>query len=191
MLALAKIIDRFPAGSIWQTSLLSLPLTVAASTFVISHSRLHYWERAAWFVFGLLSWTLLEYLLHRWFLHYVPQSTVMTSLLRRLHIDHHENPRDQGKVCIPVILQLPVWALLYGIVLLAGGNPEASLIAVCGIAVLMVAYDIVHFSVHYLDASNPLFKFLKKHHALHHFSDHTKRFGVTSPLWDWVFQTQK
>jgi sterol desaturase/sphingolipid hydroxylase (fatty acid hydroxylase superfamily) len=187
--ALVRLIERFPPGSIWQTSLVSLPLTVAVATFVISHSKLPYWERTAWFFFGLFVWTLLEYLLHRWFLHHQPKSAVLTALLKRLHIQHHENPRDQSQVCIPVILQVPVWFLLYVVVLLAGGHPDASLIAVSGIAVLMVAYDIVHFAVHYLDASNPFFKALKKHHMLHHFSDHTKRFGVTSRFWDRIFGT--
>ena len=57
---------------------------------------------------------------------------------------------------------------------------------------LMVAiYDIAHFSAHYMPATNGVLKFLKKHHMLHHFDDHSKRFGVTSPFWDFVFGTFK
>ena len=30
---------------------------------------------------------------------------------------------------------------------------------------------------------------LMKYHALHHYQDDHRTFGVTSPLWDWAFGT--
>ncbi len=32
-------------------------------------------------------------------------------------------------------------------------------------------------------------QWLKHHHVLHHYQDFTKRFGVSTPLWDYVFGT--
>ena len=32
-------------------------------------------------------------------------------------------------------------------------------------------------------------KFLRRHHMTHHFADHARGFGETSPLWDYVFRT--
>jgi sterol desaturase/sphingolipid hydroxylase (fatty acid hydroxylase superfamily) len=34
-----------------------------------------------------------------------------------------------------------------------------------------------------------LAQMVKHHHILHHFQDPAKRYGVSSPLWDYVFGT--
>jgi len=31
---------------------------------------------------------------------------------------------------------------------------------------------------------------LKKYHLVHHFKDSDHYFGVTSPFWDWLFETK-
>ncbi len=183
------IVNRFPKGSIWQTTLITFPLTLVASSVAFMHSELPLHLKALWFLSGIALWTLLEYILHRWLLHYVPKSIYSEALLKRLHILHHENTKDQSQVCLPLVLQLPIWTWIYISLVLVGGGMHSSLLMVCGIAVMMTVYDIVHFSVHYMDASNPWFRYLKKHHMVHHFSKNHKKFGVTSPLWDFVFKT--
>jgi 4-hydroxysphinganine ceramide fatty acyl 2-hydroxylase len=36
---------------------------------------------------------------------------------------------------------------------------------------------------------NPVGQFLKHYHVLHHYQDPEKRYGVSSPLWDYIFGT--
>jgi sterol desaturase/sphingolipid hydroxylase (fatty acid hydroxylase superfamily) len=183
--------ERFPKGSIWQTRYITFPFVIVASTAALTHTGLGMAERLAWFALGLLGWTFLEYVLHRWVLHWNPRTKLGEAFLKRLHILHHDEPADQTQVCIPLAMSVPLWAVFYGLLILLGGGIEASLIATCGVALMMTIYDIAHFSAHYMQATNGYLKLLKKHHALHHFSDHTRRFGVTSPFWDYVFRTHR
>lgn len=187
---LVWVIRRFPKGSIWQTRYICLPLAVAACTYVLTHSALSLPLRALWFMLGLTIWTLLEYVIHRFVFHYRPRTEVGRALLERFHILHHDDPHDQTQVCIPVVANTLFWTWLFSTMILLGGGWDASLIVTCGIALMMVVYDLAHFSAHYGKATNRVLKRLKKHHMLHHFSDHHSRFGVTSPFWDAVFHTR-
>jgi sterol desaturase/sphingolipid hydroxylase (fatty acid hydroxylase superfamily) len=182
-------IRRFPQGSIWQTRFVCLPVALVASTIALTHSSLSYPARALWFLFGVFLWTFLEYVIHRWVFHYRPRTEIAVALLERFHILHHDDPHDQRQVCIPLVASILFWAWLFTNMILLGGGLDASLIVTCGIAMMMVVYDLAHFSTHYMKATNRFLKMLKKHHMLHHFSNHARRFGVTSPFWDYVFRT--
>lgn len=185
------VVRRFPDGSIWQSRYLALPIVTAVSTLSISSSALGYGARALWFLLGIFLWTFLEYVIHRWVFHYRPRTEIGIAILERFHITHHHHPDDQKIVCIPLVLAAPFMAWIFFNLVLLGGNWDASLLLTCGIAFGMTVYDITHFSTHYMKATNPILKALKKQHMLHHFSDHNKRFGVTSPLWDYVFGTAR
>lgn len=187
---LIRLIRKFPRGSIWQTRYICLPVTLVASTLILSHGALPLWQKASWFGLGVFAWTFLEYVLHRFVLHWRAKTEVGKEVVARLHELHHQDPKDEDQVCVPLAVSLPLWIALFGLMSAFGGN-EASLAVTCGIALMMVVYDIAHYSAHYMDATNSVLKFLKRQHMLHHFSDHKKRFGVTTPLWDWVFGTAK
>lgn len=183
-----RLIRKFPKGSIWQTRYICLPVTLVAATYVLTHGSLPAWQKISWFALGLFTWTFLEYVLHRYILHWRAKSEVGTEIVARLHAAHHDDPKDESQVCVPLLLSLPLWMTFFALMRTFGGG-EASLTVTCGIALMMVIYDIAHYSAHYMDATNGVLKFLKRQHMLHHFSDHTKRFGVTTPFWDWVFRT--
>jgi sterol desaturase/sphingolipid hydroxylase (fatty acid hydroxylase superfamily) len=59
-------------------------------------------------------------------------------------------------------------------------------------------YDLTHYYLHHFDirrgkSNGFLVKYrkdLKLHHMRHHFKDGSKAFGVSSKLWDIVFDTQ-
>ena len=52
-----------------------------------------------------------------------------------------------------------------------------------------VAYEWVHWATHYRVPQGRILKALRRHHMIHHHAQPRARFGVTSPLWDWVFRT--
>ena len=188
---LLRMIQRFPKGSIQQTRYVCLPLVGLSTAFAFRESQLGLAERVGWFALGIAAWSFLEYVLHRYVLHYLPRTVLGKALLDRLHILHHQNPLDQTQVCIPLLLSAPLWVGVFGLFVLFGGNHSGSLLVTCGIALMMVVYDSVHFSTHYEKPKTKWMARLKKHHMLHHFSNDTKRFGVTSPMWDYVFGTNK
>ncbi len=192
---LERWVRKFPKGSIWQTRFICLPLMISLSTWAFSttvFARFSWSGKFGFFFVGALVWTLLEYVLHRWVLHFQASSRVGTAILDRLHIFHHHDPKDQSQVCIPPVLVFLQGAVLFAILFFLVRAPiEPSVFFVSGLMTMMVVYDITHFSTHYMPATNGLLQGLKKHHMLHHFSDHGRRFGVTSPFWDYVFRTHR
>lgn len=186
-----KLIRKFPKGSIWQTRYLCLPFTTVCSTLALSQFGLSYATRAFWFIFGAFLWIFLEYTLHRWVLHWNAKSEAGKEFTARMHVNHHQDTKDESQVCVPILLSFPIWLGILALLIFFGANPQASILVTCGVALMSVIYDIAHYSTHYMSASNGFLKMLKKQHMLHHYSDHHSRFGVTSPFWDYVFRTHK
>jgi len=58
-------------------------------------------------------------------------------------------------------------------------------------AVGYLLYDYIHWASHRVVFRNRVGRFLKRHHALHHFETPDARWGVSSPLWDHVFRTAR
>ncbi|MGE4233181.1 MAG: sterol desaturase family protein [Bacteriovoracia bacterium] len=186
---LIRIINQFPKGSIKQTKFVILPFIISCTILAFVFSPLSISYKVTWFGLGIFTWSFLEYILHRWVLHYIPSTKVGKAFLARLHTNHHHDPKDETQVCVPLLFSLPIWAFMFSVILLFGGGTSASFIFLCGLSLFMTIYDIVHFNTHYYLAHNKLTKFQKKHHMLHHFSNSSKKFGVTSPVWDFVFGT--
>lgn len=189
-------IYRFPKGSIWKTRYVCFPLALVVSTLLLSHPDAMagdppFFTRLAWFTLGLVGWTLLEYVFHRWILHFDARSEIGKAIVDRLHVFHHHDPKDQSQVCIPPVLLVFFCFLIYGVFAALGANPGSAALVVSGVGLMMVIYDITHFSVHYMTPSNWLLRKLKQQHMLHHFQDGSRRFGVTSPFWDHVFRTHR
>ena len=49
-------------------------------------------------------------------------------------------------------------------------------------------YTCIHFIVHKYP-SPKRFNFWWKHHTIHHFQQHDRAFGMSTPIWDYVFGT--
>jgi sterol desaturase/sphingolipid hydroxylase (fatty acid hydroxylase superfamily) len=47
----------------------------------------------------------------------------------------------------------------------------------------------IHYATHHLPMHSGYAKFLKRYHMQHHFKTPNQRYGVSSPLWDYVFNT--
>jgi len=47
----------------------------------------------------------------------------------------------------------------------------------------------MHYIQHIFKAPKGFFKSWWANHAVHHYKDQTKAYGVSSPLWDYVFGT--
>ena len=58
-----------------------------------------------------------------------------------------------------------------------------------GFIIGYLIYDYIHYSTHHFPMRSGLAKYLKHYHLKHHYSGEGGRYGVSSPLWDWVFGT--
>jgi dihydroceramide fatty acyl 2-hydroxylase len=138
---------------------------------------------------GMLVWSLAEYVLHRYVFHFIREATWAQKLHFFLHGVHHDFPSDKDRLVMPLGASLPMAVLFYGIFYgLTGGIRLAEPLYI-GFALGYLAYDGTHYAVHHFKQTTRIGKFLKKHHMKHHHGDNFGGFGVSSPLWDVVFNT--
>jgi sterol desaturase/sphingolipid hydroxylase (fatty acid hydroxylase superfamily) len=137
---------------------------------------------------GFLLWTLLEYVLHSRFFHErAPSQRFLW--LRASHGSHHEDPDDPGRIVARLSFSLPVAvALFVGLGLALRSAGLAGLVMV-GVIAGYLSYEVIHFAIHRVAWARRVLRPLVSHHLHHHHADPSRCFGVTSPLWDWVFRT--
>ncbi|XP_075392852.1 fatty acid 2-hydroxylase [Tenrec ecaudatus] len=140
---------------------------------------------------GMLSWTILEYLIHRFLFHMKPPSDsyYLIMLHFMLHGLHHKAPFDSSRLVFPpapASLMIAFFYLLMHLVL-----PEAVGGTVFSGGLLgYVIYDMIHYYLHFGSPhKGSLLYNLKAYHVKHHFSHQKSGFGITSKLWDYFFHT--
>jgi dihydroceramide fatty acyl 2-hydroxylase len=140
------------------------------------------------FLTGVLFWTLLEYCMHRFVFHYEPK----TELGKRIHFlshgVHHDYPRDRTRLVMPLLVSLPLGLFFYIVFMLIFGV-NYFLPAYAGLLLGYVCYDTIHFATHHWKMTSPLGKWLKEYHLKHHYIDPDTAYGVSNPLWDYIFFT--
>ncbi|HUI09478.1 MAG TPA: sterol desaturase family protein [Bacteroidota bacterium] len=140
------------------------------------------------FVAGLVVWTLAEYLLHRFVFHYEPKSGWGKRLHFLMHGVHHDYPQDSKRLVMPPVVSIPLALLFLGAFILI--LPAASVGAVFGGFIFgYICYDEIHYATHHAPMKGKLGLWLKHHHVRHHYLDPGRGFGVSSPIWDYVFGT--
>lgn len=133
---------------------------------------------------GIMTWSFSEYALHNWYGH-VPKGKNKFS---KEHLTHHAkkdyfaSPAEKAKMAVPIL-----------------GFSAAATIPFFGVAVgisysltfgmTYLAYEFFHRLCHTHAPKTRLGAFLRKHHFYHHFGNPWKNHGVTSAIWDRVFNT--
>lgn len=139
------------------------------------------------FAAGVVLWTLFEYTVHRWAFHYEPTTTLGKKLHFLVHGVHHDYPRDATRLVMPLLVSVPL-ALLIFVVYRAGFAPFHEAVF-AGTILGYVAYDSIHYATHHFPMTNRVGRFLKEYHMKHHYVDDQSAFGVSNPMWDYVFNT--
>jgi sterol desaturase/sphingolipid hydroxylase (fatty acid hydroxylase superfamily) len=137
---------------------------------------------------GLLTWTLGEYLIHRFWLHRLPGLGRGLEFVKH-HTLHHKNPTEHpGSIFLWLTASSSVclWLLLAA----ALGVARASAF-MAGLLAGYLAYEFIHLASH--SASPPLTpwgRYLRAHHLAHHTRSARSNYSVVFPLWDVVFRTR-
>lgn len=139
--------------------------------------------------FGVLSWTLLEYVLHRFIFHYSAHSAFGRQLLYAAHLSHHETPRATNHLFSSLLLSLPIATAYLLFAWIATGSLHAATFLFAGLSAGYFCYEWLHFQAHHRRPRLRLFRYLRKYHLLHHYQTPELRFGVTSPLFDVIMGT--
>lgn len=151
-----------------------LPVTMAAA--------------AGMFVFGFFAWTLTEYVLHRFVFHYEPKTKLGRDIHFLFHGIHHDYPNDSTRLVMPPVVSIPL-ALLFGSLfwLVFGPNYFPAMFA--GYLAGYLCYDMIHYATHHFSLKSRAGLWLRQHHMRHHFQNEHRGYGVSTPLWDYVFGT--
>lgn len=136
---------------------------------------------------GVLTWTLLEYTIHRFLGH---SKGAKKNPFGAEHTAHH----SKGNYFAPAWKKAFAAAVFCGVAL-----PLASLVAgfelglayTLGLVGFYVAYEVVHRLLHTWAGVGPYGRWARRHHFYHHFHDPRMNHGVTTPLWDLVFGTYR
>jgi sterol desaturase/sphingolipid hydroxylase (fatty acid hydroxylase superfamily) len=141
------------------------------------------------FVLGVLMWTLLEYVVHRYVFHYEPKTRAGKMLHFIVHGVHHDYPNDASRLVLPPIISVPMAVLFYFLFTFAFRSYTPPIAAGFGLG--YVCYDTIHYATHHFSMKNRVGMWLKQYHLRHHYKEDEAGFGVSSPLWDYVFRTTR
>lgn len=143
------------------------------------------------YVVAFFSWTLFEYLFHRFINHldsFFPESEAIRKFDYAIHGIHHEFPRDTSRLIMPPVPGTIIISILFGLFWLAMG--DYVFVFLPGFLNGYLTYAFIHYATHaYKPPKSKWLKVLWKHHAIHHYKHPDKAFGVSTPLWDYVFRT--
>lgn len=174
------------------------PMAIGLVVYGLLTNPAPWFVHLALFVAGVFVWTLLEYVLHRFSFH---GSAIASNALwmrplklhRQLdlagHAKHHWQPLSRDFLIVPPVTSLGVFAvflILPGVVV---SDFSMAAFFLAGVLVGYLCYESVHFFTHHGHVRTRLGRFLRQHHLSHHYEDDTRRFGVTTPLWDVIFRT--
>ena len=143
------------------------------------------------FVGALFFWTFAEYVLHRFLFHWISESKAVKRFHFIMHGNHHLYPKDTDRILMPPVPGILMGAALFGIFYL--------IFSILGVSVYTWAffpgfflgyllYSFVHLATH-VNKPPKRFKYLWRHHLIHHYKYPDKAFGVSNIFWDRVFGT--
>lgn len=139
-------------------------------------------------VFGLFIWTITEYLLHRFVFHLELKSKLGARIHFIFHGVHHDYPSDSRRLVMPPSVSIPLATVFFFLFRFLIG--EVSVIPFfAGFLIGYLFYDISHYAVHHFNMHSKFWLAIKNHHIKHHYQNPDKGYGVSSPIWDYVFRT--
>ena len=175
------------------------PVTVLFTTYsvtVLSLSfALHPVYALAYLAMGVMTWTVLEYLVHRYILHgRFPDGPGFLrhrvhTFFDTMHADHHQRPWD-GMYINGYLDSVPFAALFVAVSFLLTPYYKAPVL-VAGLLQSYVLEEWIHYSVHFCRFKSRYFQYIRLHHWYHHSPRGSALgFGLTSGLWDRITGTR-
>jgi sterol desaturase/sphingolipid hydroxylase (fatty acid hydroxylase superfamily) len=161
-------------------ALYGIAVVLLAAYLLFAEARPQVLQNLAFVMAGLASWTLIEYLLHRFVLHGVQP-------FRGWHDAHHRRP--VALICAPTIMSASLILVLIFLPALELLDLQRACALTLGVVMGYLAYSVTHHAVHHWRSDHTWLMQRKRWHALHHHKDHPGCYGVTTPFWDNVFRT--
>jgi sterol desaturase/sphingolipid hydroxylase (fatty acid hydroxylase superfamily) len=138
---------------------------------------------------GILTWGLIEYCLHRLVFHFDAQSEKGRNFVYAMHLYHHANPKTLDDLFVSLRLSLPIALSYCALAWTLMRSWQAVVYLFIGLMAGYFSYEFLHYQAHHGAPCLRVFRYLKRYHLLHHHQTSALRFGVTSPVFDYLFGT--
>jgi sterol desaturase/sphingolipid hydroxylase (fatty acid hydroxylase superfamily) len=174
-------------------------ISVPVGLFAIYAACLLYWSASqtgimagvtvGLFFLGWLVYSWVEYQVHRHLFHISTSTELRKKFQYTMHGVHHHHPKDKDRLAMPPLLSITLaTGLLIFFKALLG---DYAFGFTAGFLVGYASYLLVHYLVHIHRPPKNLFRTLWINHSIHHYRDGEIIFGVSSPLWDYVYGTME
>lgn len=139
------------------------------------------------FFAGWITFTWVEYQVHKHVFHLATYTQWRKNFQYMVHGVHHKFPKDKDRLAMPPLLSITIATLLLILLKLILGDYVFAFLP--GFLVGYACYLLIHYIVHVYAPPKNVFGALWKNHSIHHYKDGDLLFGVSSPLWDYVYGT--
>ncbi|HTR87611.1 MAG TPA: sterol desaturase family protein [Reyranella sp.] len=161
-------------------------VTVLALIVTMRHARapFHLIEAS---LITIVAYSVAEYCLHRHVLHarLLWRSRLTAGIWRRLHYDHHMDPKDMTVLFAHPAASVPFLMLLSALAAIAAGDMDVFPAMVGTSFLAFMYYEAVHAAAHMLfPTDNGWLARRCRHHLRHHYMDEAAHFGVGSGVLD-------
>ena len=173
-------------------------IAVPITLFILYSGTLLYWSLSVLvlhplivlllFLVGLITFTWIEYQVHRRIFHLETTKPWKAKFQHTIHGVHHDHPKDRQRLAMPPVLSLLIATTLLLILKAIMGDFTFAFLP--GFLTGYASYLLVHYVIHVFSPPSNRFRILWINHSIHHYKDSSKAFGVSSPLWDYIYGTQ-
>ena len=132
------------------------------------------------FLNGWVTWTFIEYNLHRFHMH----AKNSHSVLAERHQHHHTHPTELSVSGVQRIALIGLLLIICGIAFYLKNYFTAVAGICCGITGYFVMHKVLHQKI-----AQRLFKRLVRYHIYHHCKYPNSCYGISVPWWDDLFRT--
>jgi hypothetical protein len=139
------------------------------------------WSVASLSIVGIATWSLIEYVVHRFVLHGLRPFSDW-------HTAHHQHPT--ALICTPTVLSAALVVSLVFLPALALAGLWHAWGLTFGILSGYLAYTVPHHAMHHGRTAARWLQVRRRWHAMHHAAG-SGHYGVTSALWDCVFRSAR
>ena len=155
-------------------------------------NMLQIWIWIAFFI-GMGGYAMSEYMIHRFLFHMkTPTNPFLLRMIKRLHFDHHVDPKDLKLLFLPIWFSLPNFFVASIIVYLITVNLQLTIAFLAGVVAYFLYYEWKHYIAHKpIQPRTEMGRKIKKAHLWHHFKNENYWFGVTHTSVDKTFGTFK
>jgi sterol desaturase/sphingolipid hydroxylase (fatty acid hydroxylase superfamily) len=172
---------------------IAVPLTIlslysaALLYWSIENTSLSAGVSVGMFFAGVFFFTWVEYNMHRYIFHMGTYNKFREKFQYTIHGVHHEYPKDKTRLAMPPLLSITLATILLLIFRVIMADYVFAFLP--GFLMGYAVYLGMHYMVHAYQPPKNFFKYIWINHSVHHYKNGELVFGVTSPMWDYIYGT--